>query len=290
MARSITVNNSVRKDIDELSQFAYRINGMIEHSSTFCSKNLDSIYRDFDTNISSHSTVECRQGNQLIGVLDCYIDDEKSNIDCSLLIEPGVCYEDIARRLFDLIRKQFSPSMKYTFFFPKENINCSDFLDKIGAHREVNEYGLLLKRGSEKLFPNSFTVIDLPGEQHTQFVELHDNVFPGIYISGKNIVNDIGKKHFVFTIIDNGQIIAYSVLRLDGGKNATAELVAVREDFRHKGYGRAILSHLITQAHENYGIDCIQLIVDGDNENAIHLYLELGFVLESENCCYTLHG
>lgn len=30
-------------------------------------------------------------------------------------------------------------------------------------------------------------------------------------------------------------------------------------------------------------------IIVGDNENAIHLYLDLGFEVESENCCYTMY-
>lgn len=35
-------------------------------------------------------------------------------------------------------------------------------------------------------------------------------------------------------------------------------------------------------------MDDIALIVEGDNENGIWLYFEVGFVIESENCCYTV--
>ncbi len=285
---SIMIRECEQGEIEELARFAYRINGMQEHSSAFCSRSLEAIHRDFEQGIASESAFLCRRDGQLMGVLSGYIDYDKNNTDCSLLIEPQEVYVDIAAKLFDALQRGLSPSMKYTFFFPKENTRCSAFLDQAGARREVNEYALVLHRGREKLAVSSFSIKELLPEYYGQFVKLHDSIFPGIYISGREIIDDIGKGHIVYGMLDETGMTAYSVLRLNGEKRVTAEIVGVREDCRHKGYGRAILSHLIEEAFKKHGTDRVDLIVDGDNENAISLYLQLGFVVEGENCCYVL--
>lgn len=285
---NIIVRKSELGDLEELTQFAYKINRIIEHSSTFCSSTLDAIRSDFETSISSGSSVQCMKGNQLIGLMDCYVDHEKNNADCSLLIEPELDYGVIAGKLFGEIRKILGSSMQLTFFFPKKNIDCSYFLNSIGAHREVNEYSLLLKREDFSATPQPFSIIDMPHEYYAKFIEMHDSIFPGVYVSGKGIVVDIGEKRYVYTIIEREHIIAYGVLKIQDGKRATAEIVAVREGYRHKGYGRAILSYIVNKAFTNYDKEYVDLIVDGDNDNAILLYLKLGFAIESENCCYTV--
>jgi len=285
---NITVKKAMTADLEELSQFACIINGIKERSSNFCYKDPEHIRQEFKESINSGNLVECRIASHLVGILNCYVDHEKHNADCSLLIEAGQNYDSIAKLLLDETRKQFDSSMKYTFFFPKENTDCSNFLDKIGAHREVNEYCLLLKLGNLKLPTSSYKVAELPEEYYNQFISLHDSIFPEIYISGKEVINDIGKNHYIYAIIENGQIIAYSVLRSGGKNRVTAEIVAVRDGFRRKGYGRVVLSYLACQAFDTYGMDYVDLIVDSDNENAIKLYLDLGFVVESENCCYTI--
>ena len=287
---NIIIKKSELRNLEELTQFAYRINGIIEHSSAFCSCTLDAIRSDFETGISSGSTVHCMNGNQLIGLMDCYVDHEKNNADCSLLIEPELGYGVMADKLLSEIRKLLGSSIQLTFFFPKENIDCSNFLDKIGAHREVNEYSLLLKREDFSFTPRAFRIIDMPHEFYAEFIEMHDSIFPDVYVSGKDIINDIGKKRYVYTIIDSEHIIAYGVLKLHDGKRVTAEIVAVKEGYRHKGYGRAILAYIVNKAFTNYEKEYVDLIVDGDNDNAILLYLDLGFVVESENCCYTCKG
>lgn len=123
---------------------------------------------------------------------------------------------------------------------------------------------------------------------YNQFIQLHDFIFPGVYISGKDIIEDIINKNiFVFSIIEEGRLIAYSVLRLyESSKTAIAEIIGVDEEYRGKGYGKSILNYLIEYSFSNNDIEKIELIVDEDNEAAISLYKSLGFVIDAENCCY----
>lgn len=274
------------KEIDRLVQFAYRINGRREHASTFCPGSLLAIRQEFEESIDSGSLLSCWRKEQLLGILNCYTDEEKGNTDCSLLIEQGEDYGAIAEALFTVLRKGLNENMRYTFFFPKQNIDCSRFLEKISAQRRENEYGLLLERGRESVFPAAFEIGELRPEYYEEFISLHDHIFPGAYISGKDIVEDLGKNHLVYAFMDKCILAAYSVLRLNGGKRATAEIIGVKEGFRGMGYGKAVLGKLIEKSFWDYGMDCVDLIVEGDNEKAIELYLSVGFAVEFESCCY----
>ncbi|BCK01149.1 GNAT family N-acetyltransferase [Anaerocolumna chitinilytica] len=286
MTDSMAIRKCEMKELETLSEFVFRINNRKEHSSTFCSKNPETIRKEIEESITSDSAISCWQGERLIGILSCYIDEEKNNGDCNLLIEPAVLYDVVAKNLFDALHGQFPSSIRYTFFFPKENKQCAEFLQRLGARKEVNEYALILKRKNRKDIFNLENIKELAPERYPQFVELHDSIFPGVYISGKDIIEDIGKRHFIYSLVEKEQLLAYSVLRVDNQKHVTAEIVAVRSGFRNKGYGRAVLAYLIDKAFTDFEAEYVELIVDGDNENAIHLYLDMGFDIKSENCCY----
>jgi len=186
------------------------------------------------------------------------------------------------------MRAQMNSQFHYTFFFSKENIECSTFLKSLSAFQKPNEYGLLIQKKNSCQAKKSKSVQILPTEYNQRFIELHDTIFPDVYISGKEIILDIGKNHFVFSLIENDLIKAYSVLFLRGNPRATAEIIAVHPDYHHQGYGRTILSHLIYSAFNDFGLEAVDLIVDSDNANALDLYLKMGFIIEFENHCYIL--
>lgn len=281
------IKSCTDQGIDALVEFAFRINNDIKHSSTFCSSTKSGIQKDIANGIKNNSVAVCIIEDCLVGVLNCYIDSEKNNADCMLLIDSTKCnYNDVAKDLFIKIKSQFDDKMKYTFFFPKQNTECSSFLEAIQARQEVNEYCLIFTKDQNTSYKSSAKVTELTKDYYEQFIELHDKIFPGVYISGKEVINDIGKNHFVFSIVENGCLNAYGVFRIYGAKRATAEIIGVRDSFRGKGYGRAILGHLIYTAFSTFNTEIIDLIVDGDNKNAISLYLDMGFTIESENCCY----
>jgi GNAT superfamily N-acetyltransferase len=186
------------------------------------------------------------------------------------------------------MRALMNSQFHYTFFFSKENVECSTFLKSLDAFQKPNEYGLLIQKKNSFQAKKSEKVQILPKEYHHKFIELHDAIFPDVYISGKEIISDIGKNHYVFTIIENDQIKAYSILFLRGNPRATAEIIGVHHDFRHQGYGRTVLSHLIYSAFNDFGLEAVDLIVDSDNAYALNLYLKIGFTIEFENHCYLL--
>lgn len=287
MVKKITILTCTELQMDILVDFAYELNNHVEHSSAFCSNSKSVIREDFSERISQNKLFACWNDVEITGLLSCYVDKPKNNADCSLLIDSRKCdYHTAAGMLFKKFKLLNDNNMKCTFFFPKENIECASFLESIHAVRQVNEYRLILGKRQAVVSPSNHAITELPGSYHAAFIELHDTIFPGVYISGADIIKDIGKGHFVYSIIEKGVLSAYSVLKLNEGRCATAEAVAVRENHRGKGYGRAILGYLIDQAYNLFNVEEIDLIVEGDNEKAIKLYSDMGFRIETENMCY----
>lgn len=287
LKNNICILDCTEEHLDELIEFAFKLNNNIESSSNFCAKSKSYIKKDFLNGISNNSIFAFYKDNEIIGILNYYMDELRNNADCTLLIDSQKCdYNLVANLLFKKIKSLNDTNTKYTFFFPKENIECANFLESINANREVNEYGLRLDKGYANIDKVNLDIGKLPTDYYEELKELHNEVFPDVYISGTDIIENIGKKHFVYSLIEDKTLIAYSVLRPNGDMSATAEIIAVRESFRGKGYGKAIISYLINMAFNSFKVSQVDLIVDGDNETAIKLYLDLGFVIENENRCY----
>lgn len=283
-----TIRPFAARELQELALLAQRLNAQRETGSTFCCARTEDIQRDFEAAIEYGYA--CWAGERPLGLISCFPDWEKGNADCSLLIDAGGrAYREIAEKLAASVRKKLGPEMSCTFFFPKENGDCRSFLDKAGAQRQENEYLLRLKKTDWVPFQNP-AVEPRPaadGEQ-AAFAALHDAIFPGVYVSGKDIWADLGKTRFVFVIPDGAGLAAYGVLKTSGGRQATAEIVGVREDVRRRGYGRAMLNFLAQEAFSRFNAEVLDLVVDADNQNALKLYIDTGFSVWQENNCYIL--
>lgn len=305
------IRQCTMSDLDRMVEIAYEQNNKITHSSAFCSKKRESIKRDFEEVLSGEENFAAAYFHkvEMAGIITCYCDRDKNNVDCAgpFITELGDWVEDLDRKdimmqLFYFIRNHYNNDMKYTFFFSKENEECIRFLELIKAKKLINEYQLIIhKTDYLAQFSNmdanvdlnrigrEYVVTDLSKGNYGQFIKLHDAIFPDVYVSGNDIIEDINKKRFVFPIVESDKIIAYSVLKVyENSKRATAEIIGVDAQYRRKGYGRTVISHLLSNAFQRFDMEFVDLIVDGDNDNAIALYLSLGFSIEAENCCYVV--
>ena len=289
MGDELKTRHATEEDLDVFVDFAYRINRQLERSSSFCSKSEHSIRIDLLGSTEHQGLAGAWKSGMLIGIISTYMDELKHNIDCFILIDSNLCnYEETAKLLLDYVRKGIDQQFHFTFFFSKENVECSTFLKSLNAFQKPNEYGLLLIKENKSHGVKSDSIQLLPALYHQKFIELHDEIFPDVYISGKEIIDSLGKNRHVFAWIEDDQIKAYSVLFLRGNLRATAEIIAVHQDFRGKGLGKKILNHLIHAAFYDFGLEAVDLIVDSDNLNALKLYLDIGFAIEFENHCYIL--
>ena len=277
----------VPENLEELAYFAERINASRATGSSFCCTHMKDILKDFQ------GTMECGfalwKADEPIGLISCCLDKEKGNADVSLLMNVGEeHYCKSAERLLAAARQKLGHDMTLTFFFPKENADCRDFLIHAGGTPQVNEYIMRLCRKDWKHYVCHTNPRSLKEEEGDSFSALHDTIFPHVYISGENILEDLGRSRFVYVISDELGLAAYGVLKVLEGKQAVAEVIGVREDARRRGYGREILNCLAEQAFREFDAEELELIVDGDNRNALKLYQDTGFQIQQENNCYIL--
>lgn len=276
------------EQLPELAALAQGLNARRETGSSFCCSHMEDIQREFAKTMAYGFAFWSK--SRPLGLISCFPDVEKGNADCSLLLEvSGAAYDGMAEGLLSHAREKLGREMALTFFFPVENADCRRFLTKVGAQPQENEYILLLK-GGDWSCPGSLAAQPRPAlaEEREAFERLHDMIFPGVYISGKDIWEELGNARFVYTVQDEHGLAAYGVLKIAGGKRAVAEVLGVRPDARRRGYGRSVLCYLAEQAFTLFEKEELELVVDSDNRAALRLYLDLGFQIWQENNCYIL--
>ena len=97
------------------------------------------------------------------------------------------------------------------------------------------------------------------------------NPFPLTRPTAASLLSD-GKKDLFFGLIQEGRIVAFSMLRgLDDGYDVPSFGLLVDRDFQRKGLGRHLLRHTCCYA-DRRGIPKIRLSVFADNPKAEKLY------------------
>lgn len=113
-----------------------------------------------------------------------------------------------------------------------------------------------------------------------------------IPIKTKDIIYECSRKAFLkdlafFGVKDN-KIIGYGQILLLNDKYTIANF-GIIEEFRGKGYGEALLIHILNQAKIK-GLEEVYIKVKSNNTNAINLYKKTGFRETSEISIYELLG
>lgn len=113
-----------------------------------------------------------------------------------------------------------------------------------------------------------------------------------IPLKTKDIVYECNRKAFLgdlaFFELKDDTIIGYGQILLLKDKYTIANF-GIIEEFRGKGYGEALLIHILNQAKIK-GLKEVYIKVKSDNINAINLYKKTGFEEASEISIYELLG
>jgi ribosomal protein S18 acetylase RimI-like enzyme len=117
-----------------------------------------------------------------------------------------------------------------------------------------------------------------PGRLASRPHELKDEAFRERIIA---LTNSQNGKYVVIEL--NGKIVGHALLdplKLEVTAHVVDLTIAIHEGHHRKGFGEAMLRHLIEWAKANPKVEKIMLHVRSSNKGAISLYEKTGFVIE----------
>ena len=110
-----------------------------------------------------------------------------------------------------------------------------------------------------------------------QVVAIENEAFPYDTWKEKNFEDEINNTELaeLFVVKEGDEVVCYSGIwyMFD---NCDIINIATKKEYRHKGYGKKLLAHMMNCAFER-GCEYMHLEVKVDNENAIQMYKNFGF-------------
>lgn len=290
-------------DLEKITELVYAKNNTEEHHIPYCCKNTENIYKDFENMINGERNlvVAAWDEDKLCGVLGIYCIDEINRvdnigpfIDCNNENIQGnakTCFINTAKDLVTLARNEF-PTHDFSFDINAKNVNCLELMDTLGSNLNDTELHLSLKRDNFVDVYEESLAISYKTEYEEQLRNLHDEISGDYYLTSNQLLETIGNEREAYLIIENNRVVSYGVLQFSANtdKEVFIEILGVDKDYRGKGYGRMIQSHLISKAFERKSVEEVNLVVDDINSVALNLYESFGFECTQKSCSFTLRA
>lgn len=273
-------------------ELAFMRNSIPESNCAFCPTSKESIIEDlgFILNDVNSLLLGYFADDNLLGFLGCFVNPENNWGDCV-----GPFFMDkwnpiYAKVLFRSIKEALPNVERFNFYFNTKNKDCINLMSAISAERQDNEYILMLNKKDYIPQVIKASIVSYEPKYEDSLVRLHDQTFPNIYVTGRDIITSINKTREVFCALDDtGEFAGYGVLKFtENNDHLTAEIFAVEENKRGNGYGWALLNSVVDSAFKNHNGDNVDLVVDKLNTRARNLYYSCGFKLVVENAAFRI--
>lgn len=285
MIKKCTIENLAR-----CVEIAYAQNSRPQSRCAYCPSAAEDIQKEFEAMIKAPGCMVAGYfaDEKLVGVLGCFYNPDNGWVDFVGPFIDGGWNRDAAKGMVLFALSELVKAERFNFYFNAKNKNCHDLMKLLPARRGDNEYILQLNKEDYSPQKINARVVDYTDEYERDVVQLHDEMFPDIYVTGREIVDTIGKGRRVFCALDeSGGFVGYGVLNdSDGSRHLIAEIFAVKAQQRGKGYGWALLNRVADTAFCDNGGDSVELVVDRLNTRARKLYDSCGFKLKVENEAY----
>lgn len=210
----------------------------------------------------SHLVIGVFDERQMVGLFSFLVLEEERYLEMLAgLSRDGEAY----REMLAYLQARF-PSYTADFVFNPNNALLYDLLKRRGAALEAEQQKMVLA--------GTVPDVDLSGvEQLTEtyipsYLNIHNT---DVYWTGEKIL-EATDRFRTFVAIENGAVVGYLDVTCSFEENEVFDLL-VQKEHRRKGYGRKLLAKALERNKPNG----MMLLVDIENEPAIHLYESMGF-------------
>ncbi|XMB86631.1 GNAT family N-acetyltransferase [Mycoplasmatota bacterium WC44] len=220
--------------------------------------------------------------DQLLGYLVVYPSYREGEVQVTGLVHPNSRRSGVFTHLLNSAITDVKED-KNTIRFIKDCNSQSglSFLNYIGAKYIESSYTMQYQAGKIHEFTNSLLISNAKMNEIDKLVEIGIEAFGTKEEEERplvktNIEND--NRHLLVGYL-NDQIIGCVLASIEDGKATIGDL-AVKKEYRKRGFGRELLYYIIKDVKE-LGVDEMHLSVYIDNENALSLYESCGFTVKN---------
>ncbi|KON88579.1 hypothetical protein AF332_18405 [Sporosarcina globispora] len=274
-------------DLMRASEFIAKMNSLPERHIGYLGTSKNDIYHSLEemNGDSESAAFIVRKDGDITGFLGLDADLNKGTAE---LWGPFVQESELEKLLWEKALKQFSGNLHIYFLFADTaNQAAAEFALSNGFNLQSAQTCMELKEHPS----NDLREVSLLSpQQHSDFINLHDTVFPNTYYSGEEIIGRMNDDHKVYTSVDADGLNGYIYAEYNQEeKEGSIEFIGVNCSKRKKGIGRKLLDMAVNDLLVNEGAANIKLCVGTTNEEALSLYKKAGFKIERALNFYKLN-
>ncbi len=278
------IKKITRQRINQAIRFALKMNQIEEKKSSFLSSKRSLVKKDLIDLVSheKHLMMGHYRRLSMDGLIVCFKHPHQDFMDCA---GPFYTEYEIGKSLIEEVLQQSNGNQNLIFFFDHRHQELIQLIQSLGGYVQGDESQLILKRGQEKNLSENPLIQPYDSSWGSWLKAIHDQLFPESYIDIDDVISKKDTTRNVYIIYAEDQPIGYLILKSypDFLQRKTIEMIGVSEHYRHKGYGRALLSHAIRMSFLDQRVTSIDLIVENINTHALDLYTHLGFQVLRKN-------
>ena len=190
-------------------------------------------------------------------------------------------WNEIAEELYSAVLNHIPETINdYELACDTRNVYLGELAAKHGYFNNGDAALLVFRRGSLTGLPEIHEP-QLEEGYASQLQILHDQLFPGTYYSGKQLLGKIDQHHKIFAVTKAESLLGYIFVYVSPSiGDAYIDFIGVKEDVRRRGYGKRLLISALHWIFSFPEVNQVGLTVRVENEAAVKMYTDSGFNYE----------